>query len=79
MLCVNVGIVVSPAALESSCLMLAHGLDLMLTRVQPSKSFDLIPDDFPYGLLIAITFAMVVGAVVLRMMEEKAAVKRKWE
>jgi hypothetical protein len=48
-----VGIVVSPAALESSCLMLAHGLDLMLTRVQPSKSFDLIPDDFPYGLLIA--------------------------
>eukprot|EP00884_Botryococcus_braunii_P012430 jgi/Botrbrau1/21188/Bobra.0061s0079.1 len=73
------GVDVAPAELESSCLVLARGIDLTMTRVQPSRSFDSIPDDFPYGLLIAITVALVVIAAVLRSIDERTSVKRKWE
>ena len=59
--------------------MLARGLDLFMTRVQPSKTFDLLPDDFPYGMLIFVTAILVCGAVVLKRMDTQAAAKRKWQ
>ena len=72
------GIESSPANLESTCLALAHGLDLHLTRVQPSKTFDLLPEDFPFALLIAIVVSMVVGSIVLRYLSSQTSLKQKW-
>ena len=72
------GIDSSPANLESTCLALAHGLDLHLTRVQPSKTFDLLPEDFPFALLIAIVVAMIVASVVLRYLSSQTSLKQKW-
>ena len=59
--------------------MLARGLDLFLSRVQPSRTFDQLPDDFPFGTLAVFTAAMVAAAAALRVMESRAAVKRKWQ
>jgi len=69
----------APAAMESTCIMLARGLDLFLSRVQPSRTFDLLPDDFPFGTLAVFTAAMVAAACALRVMDARAAVKRKWQ
>ncbi|KAK9825151.1 hypothetical protein WJX81_005905 [Elliptochloris bilobata] len=73
------GVACAPAAMESTCIMLARGLDLFLSRVQPSRTFDLLPDDFPFGTLAVFTAAMVAAAGVLRVMDSRAAVKRKWQ
>lgn len=72
------GIVASPANLESTTLTLSFGLDLFFARVQPSKTFDLLPDDFPFAMLVIVTVALLVGAFVLKRMEDNSAVKRKW-
>ena len=42
------------AVLESASLMVARGLDLFYSRLQPSKGFDMVPDDFPRALLVAM-------------------------
>lgn len=72
------GIDSAPANLESTSFALAHGLDLYLTRVQPSNTFDLLPEDFPFALLIAITVTMIGASVALKYMGEKTSVKQKW-
>lgn len=71
-------IVASPANLESTTLTLTYGLDLFFTRVQPSKTFDLLPDDFPFAMLVIVTVALLSGAFILKRMEDNSAVKRKW-
>ena len=72
------GIESAPATLESTCFALAHGLDLYLTRVQPSKTFDLLPEDFPFALLIAIVVAMIAASGVLRYLSSQTSLKQKW-
>ena len=72
------GIVTSPANLESTALVLAHGLDVFVTRVQPSRNFDLIPDDFPYALLITVTLVLAAAALALRRVEASSNVSKKW-
>lgn len=76
--CADAGIDSAPANLESTCFALARGLDLYLTRVQPSKTFDLLPEDFPFALLVAITIAMIAASVALKFMSERTSLKQKW-
>lgn len=73
------GVAVEAAVLESTQLMAAHGLDLFYTRLTPSKSFDMVPDDFPYALLVLIVGGMITATVVLKMMTNRTAVKAKWQ
>jgi hypothetical protein len=40
-----------PAKLESTSLLLAVGLDVWATRVYPSKTFDILSNDFNYVLV----------------------------
>jgi hypothetical protein len=72
------GIISAPADLESTCFALAHGLDLFLTRVQPSRTFDLLPEDFPFAMLVAITLTMIGTSIALNYMSDKASLKQKW-
>jgi len=127
--------------LESTQLMLAHGLDLFYNRLTPSKcatragttdlvlepavleagavavecdlpaawslrhvnlnhlshsrlercsqpsapcpstcrSFDRLPDDFPYALLTLIVVGMAGATLVLSQLQTRALVKKKWE
>lgn len=73
------GVAVEPAVLESTQLMLAHGLDLYYSRLTPSKSFDRLPDDFPYALLTLIVVGMAGATLVLSQLQTRALVKKKWE
>lgn len=75
---VPAGIATVPANLESTTLSVFYGLDLFFTRIQPSKTFDLLPDDFPYAMLILVFLTLFIGSVALRRLDEKKAVKRKW-
>ncbi|KAE8293274.1 ER membrane protein complex subunit 1 Precursor [Larimichthys crocea] len=40
------GIYTAPSGLESTCLVVAYGLDIYQTRVYPSKQFDVLKDDY---------------------------------
>ncbi|PRW59755.1 ER membrane complex subunit 1 [Chlorella sorokiniana] len=73
------GVAVEPAVLESTQLMVAHGLDLFYNRLTPSKSFDRLPDDFPFALLTLIVVGMAGGTLVLSQLQTRALVKKKWE
>ena len=45
-------IATAAASLESTVLCFAHGLDLFYTRLHPSRSYDMLDDEFSYLLLI---------------------------
>ena len=74
----NADIATEPASLESTTLTVVFGLDLFFTRIQPSKTFDLLPDDFPYAMLVLVTVALLVGSFVLRRIDERKSVRQKW-
>eukprot|EP00245_Coleochaete_scutata_P017709 TRINITY_DN8832_c0_g2_i1.p1 TRINITY_DN8832_c0_g2~~TRINITY_DN8832_c0_g2_i1.p1 ORF type:complete len:1022 (-),score=187.79 TRINITY_DN8832_c0_g2_i1:311-3376(-) len=67
------GIVTAPARLESSCLVLAYGLDLFYTRTAPSRNFDTLEEDFSFALLLGtfVILAIAIGVTwVLGMRKE---------
>ncbi|CAI9605534.1 unnamed protein product, partial [Staurois parvus] len=45
------GVYTAPSGLESTCLVVAYGLDIYQTRVYPSKQFDVLKDDYDYILI----------------------------
>lgn len=72
-------IVTAPAVLESASLLVAVGLDLFYIRLQPSKGFDMVPDDFPFALLVAMVTGLLVALGVLRAVMQQRALKLKWQ
>jgi len=72
-------ITTAPAVLESASLLVATGLDVFYIRLQPSKGFDMVPDDFPFALLVAMVAGMTVALGVLRAVMQKRALKLKWQ
>lgn len=69
---------VEPSRLESTCLVLARGVDLYYTRLAPAKKYDSLDDDFSYGLLVAAIMALLGGSVVMHFMTSKALLDGKW-
>jgi ER membrane protein complex subunit 1 len=67
-----------PAVLESSTLMIAVGLDIFYARLQPSRGFDMVPDDFPRALLVAVVGGMGIALIIMRAVMQKRALKLKW-
>lgn len=67
------------AHLESTSIVLAQGLDLFCTRVQPSSTFDLLQEDFPFAFLVLITSVLGIAAFVLKYLGERSALKAKWQ
>jgi hypothetical protein len=66
-------IISSPALLESTSLLFAHGIDLFLTRgVNPSGTFDILSDNFN-KLQLLLTLAGLSGGIFIA----KPAVRRK--
>ena len=77
----------TPAGLESTCLLLVvgggggtkqGGRDFFGTRAQPASSFDALPPDFPFGLLLAATAATLAGAAALRVAADREALRQQW-
>ncbi|XP_015606269.1 ER membrane protein complex subunit 1 isoform X2 [Cephus cinctus] len=73
------GIHTSPSGLESTCLVFVYGLDLFYTRVAPSKTFDVLKEDFDYYLIIIVLAALVISSYVTKKLASQKAQKQAWK
>uniref|UniRef100_A0A0K8T908 ER membrane protein complex subunit 1 n=1 Tax=Lygus hesperus TaxID=30085 RepID=A0A0K8T908_LYGHE len=73
------GIHTSPSGLESTCLVFIYGLDLFYTRVTPSKTFDVLKDDFEYWLITAVLSGLVTAAYVTKRLASRKALMLAWK
>lgn len=72
------GIITSPASLESTSLVFAYGLDFFFTRVTPSKTFDILKDDFDHLLITAVLTFLVVASYVCKLLASRKALRAAW-
>jgi len=73
------GITTSPAILESTSLVFAFGLDIFFTRVTPSKTFDILKDDFDHVLITGVLIFLVVSSYVSKLLAQKKALRAAWK
>ncbi|XP_055697417.1 ER membrane protein complex subunit 1 isoform X2 [Phlebotomus papatasi] len=73
------GIYTAPSGLESTCLVIAHGLDMFVTRVAPSKTFDLLKEDFDYFLISIVLLGLTVASYVVKHLASRKAIKQAWK
>lgn len=73
------GITTSPAQLESTCLVFAYGLDLFFTRVTPSKTFDILKDDFDHVLIAGVLIFLIVASYVSKLLAQRKALHAAWK
>ena len=71
-------IVTAPALLESTSLVFTYGLDLFLTRVSPSGTFDVLSENFNKVQLVLTIAALVVAIVVTKPMVQRKRLREKW-
>lgn len=73
------GIATSPAMLESTSLVFAYGLDLFFTRVTPSKTFDILKDDFDHILITGVLIFLIVASYVSKLLAQRKALHAAWK
>lgn len=73
------GLVSSPAMLESTSLIFSYGLDLFFTRVTPSKTFDILKDDFDHLLISAVLIFLVVASWGTKYLAQRKALHAAWK
>ncbi|KAK7866597.1 hypothetical protein R5R35_010431 [Gryllus longicercus] len=73
------GIHTAPSGLESTCLVLVYGLDLYYTRVAPSKTFDVLKEDFDHFLISAVLLGLTVVSYITRKLASRKALKQAWK
>ena len=71
-------IIVVPAELESTCSVLAYGLDIYHTHSSPSKSFDKLAQDFGYALIIGVLGLFLVGSLVGSKISAYRGTSQNW-
>lgn len=69
----------APSGLESTCLVVAYGIDLFVTRVSPSKTFDLLKEDFDYFLITVVLIGFTTGSFVVEHLSSRKALKQAWK
>ncbi|XP_045496441.1 ER membrane protein complex subunit 1 isoform X1 [Colias croceus] len=69
----------APSGLESTSLVLVTGLDLFYTRVAPSKTFDLLKDDFDYHLITIVLAALIVATYSTKFFASRKMLKNAWK
>lgn len=72
-------IVTSPAILESTSLVFAYGLDIFFTRVTPSKTFDILKDDFDHVLIASVLLFLIVASLVSKYLAQRKALHAAWK
>ncbi|KAG7227007.1 hypothetical protein INR49_022353 [Caranx melampygus] len=72
------GIYTAPSGLESTCLVVAYGLDIFQTRVYPSKQFDVLKDDYDYMLISSVLFALFFATMISKRLAEVKLLNRAW-
>ncbi|XP_016138578.1 ER membrane protein complex subunit 1-like [Sinocyclocheilus grahami] len=72
------GIYTAPSGLESTCLVVAYGLDIYQTRVFPSKQFDVLKDDYDYILISSVLFGLFFATMISKRLAEVKLLNRAW-
>ncbi|XP_041129248.1 ER membrane protein complex subunit 1-like isoform X1 [Polyodon spathula] len=72
------GIYTAPSGLESTCLVVAYGLDIYQTRVYPSKQFDVLNDDYDYMLISSVLFGLVFATMISKRLAQVKLLNRAW-
>lgn len=73
------GIEVAPARLESTSHVLVHGLDLFYTRVAPSKTFDVLKEDFDHKLIVLVLSGLIIASYVTKKLASRKALRQAWK
>ncbi|KAK7031715.1 hypothetical protein R3P38DRAFT_3393565 [Favolaschia claudopus] len=71
-------IITSPALLESTSLVFAYGLDLFLTRVAPSSTFDILNKNFNKVQLVLTVSALALGISIAQPMVRRKRLRERW-
>ncbi len=74
-----IGMHTTPALLESTTMILTHGLDVHFVRMSSSRGFDLLAPDFNYGLLLLILAGMAIALHTVRNMAKTKALNAGWK
>lgn len=73
------GIEVAPARLESTSHILVHGLDIFYTRVAPSKTFDVLKEDFDHRLIVLVLAGLIIASFGTMHLAARKALKQAWK
>jgi hypothetical protein len=71
-------IVTAPALLESTSLIFAYGLDMFLTRVAPSNTFDVLSENFNKAQLVFTVSGLLVAILITKPMVQRKKLNEKW-
>jgi len=71
-------IITSPALLESTSLVFAFGLDMFLTRVAPSNTFDVLSENFNKVQLVLTVSGLLLAILITRPMVRRKTLREKW-
>ncbi|CAL1277468.1 unnamed protein product [Larinioides sclopetarius] len=72
-------IVTAPSGLESTCLVFVHGLDLFYTRITPSKTFDILKDDFDHYLISVVLLGLVALSYTTKRLAARKTLRAAWK
>ncbi|XP_068098382.1 ER membrane protein complex subunit 1 [Hyperolius riggenbachi] len=72
------GLYTAPSGLESTCLVVAYGLDIYQTRVYPSKQFDVLKDDYDYILISGVLIGLVFATMITKRLAQVKLLNRAW-
>lgn len=56
-----------------------HSLDIFFTRVTPSKTFDILKDDFDFWLIAAVLVALIVFSYLAKMLASRKSLNAAWK
>jgi len=73
------GIAVAPARIESTCSVVAYGVDIFYARVAPAKAYDCLGEDFNYPSLILSVVGLVVASYFLVWFANRKELQDKWK
>ncbi|XP_077559498.1 ER membrane protein complex subunit 1 [Haemaphysalis longicornis] len=73
------GFASAASGLESTCLVVAYGLDIFYTRVTPSKTFDILKDDFDHVLISVVLTILILVSYVSKRFSARKALRAAWK
>ncbi|XP_046917685.2 ER membrane protein complex subunit 1 isoform X2 [Dermatophagoides farinae] len=73
------GIVTAPASLESTSHICVYGIDIYYTRVTPSKTFDILKDDFDHLLIMAVLLLLIIMSYLVKYLAAKKSLNAAWK
>lgn len=53
--------------------------DLFYTQVAPSKTFDVLKEDFDYYLIVIVLVALLIASYVTKKLASQKAQKQAWK